>query len=233
MRQEPGRQIVHAYHVWAAGDWERPAQLHASAMRAAGLAPDYLLIGLVGPPAQRGRAAAWFWDQGLSPTLEFTEAETGFEQVTLSALRSWACSDTGLADVAVLYAHAKGAYNISPVTEDHRAIMTEAVVGRWREAAVLLDRYDAAGCFWEPGPDGGCFTGNFWWATRGYLARLPEPDTSARAMAEAWIGQGHPRACDMRPDITYADIARAALGPPEPERPGTVIPGGVSFMPCC
>jgi hypothetical protein len=231
VRQEPGRQIVHAYHVWVAGDWERPAQLHASAMRAAGLAPDYMLVGLIGPLAQRGRAAAWFRDQGLSPTLEFTEAESGFEQVTLSALRAWVRS--GTADAAVLYAHAKGAYNISPVTEDHRAIMTGAVVGCWREAVILLDHYDAVGCFWEPGPDGGCFTGNFWWACRDYLTRLLEPDTSVRAMAEAWIGSGQPRAYNLRPDITYADIARAALGPPEPECRGTVIPSGVSFMPRC
>ena len=222
---------AHFYHVWVDGDWEgpatgnwkRPGDAHAEALRGSGLRPGVLTVGLTGSPARRAQARAWFRAAGLSEAgPRFVEADAGWEDVTLRALRAWsATADPG---TPVLYAHSKGAYNISPVTADHRSIMTEAVVGRWRTAvSALAGGWDAAGCFW----DGSIFTGNFWWATAGYLAGLPDVPCANRYEAENWVGLGRPRAYEMA-GITYAQVLEAAIGPPEPDAPGKSVTPGAS-----
>ncbi len=195
---------AHFYHVWVDGDWEgpatgnwkRPGDAHAEALRGSGLRPGVLTVGLTGSPARRAQARAWFRAAGLSEAgPRFVEADAGWEDVTLRALRAWsATADPG---TPVLYAHSKGAYNISPVT--------------------------AAGCFW----DGSIFTGNFWWATAGSLAGLPDVPCANRYEAENWVGLGRPRAYEMA-GITYAQVLEAAIGPPEPDAPGKSVTPGAS-----
>lgn len=63
------------------------------------------------------------------------------------------------------------------------------------------------------GPDGKTTTGamaagNFWWATAGYLGKLPELPSvlieENRVLAEAWLGQGDPHAagvCSAWPQV--------------------------------
>lgn len=227
--------IAHFYHAWVEGDWQgptigtewqRPAHGHVAAMGNAGLRPDLMIVGLVGHPGRRRAAQKWWRRANVADHLEFTEADDGYEQVTLRRLREWAAT----ADPAthVLYAHTKGAYNLSPVTAKHREFMTAGVVGRWREATAALADHDAAGCFWNnQGPPQ--FTGNFWWSRAGYLATLPEVPDTDRYAAELWLGLGDPSACELA-DFTYEDMVQAIVGRPEPERLGVALPPGVSML---
>jgi hypothetical protein len=229
-----GRQrLAHFYHVWVDGDWQgssvgpgwqRPADAHADALRRAGLRPDVFIVGLVGDPSRRRKAKAWFREANLAKSPpEFVEAHTGFEEVTIMALRTWAAGVES--ELPVLYAHSKGSYNLSPVTAKHRQIMTDAVVGRWRSAVAALGNHDAAGCFW----DGKIFTGNFWWASAGYLAALPVVPCTDRYVVETWVGLGNPVAYEMS-DITYPQMAEAILGRAEPDARGIVMPPGTTGL---
>lgn len=184
-----------------------------------------LVAGLVGAPVRRREARAWFERADLAKhPVQFIEADTGFEEVTLRAVRAWAArADPG---TPVLYAHTKGSYNISALTAEHREIMTKAVVGRWHAAIAALEAHDAAGCFW----DGHIFTGNFWWAKAGYLAGLPDVPCANRYECENWVGLGTPVIWEMA-DTSYTGMAELILGRPETEvPPGTVLPPGSSVL---
>jgi hypothetical protein len=161
----------------------------------------------------------------VADTVEFTEADTGYEQVTLRRLREWAATADPL--TPVLYAHTKGAHNLSPVTATHREFMTSGTVGRWREAVAALDDHDAAGCFWEPHAPLPHFTGNFWWARAGYLAGLPEVPDTDRYAAELWVGQ-HARSVYELADFSYKTLVETIVGRPETEIQGIVMPSGTS-----
>ncbi len=229
--------VAHFYHVWTEGDWQgptigsewqRPGDGHVAALGAAGLRPDLMVVGLVGHPGRRRAAQKWWRRANVADNLEFTEADEGYEQVTLRCLREWVA--TADPATSVLYAHTKGAYNLSPVTAKHREFMTAGVVGRWREAVAALTDHDVAGCFWEPrGHPEPHFTGNFWWARAGYLATLSEVPDTDRYAAELWLGQGHPSVLELA-DFTYEDMVQAVVGRPEPERPGIALPPGVSML---
>jgi hypothetical protein len=174
-----------------------------------------VVVGLIGSDVNRAGARGWIQSEtGLqADELFFVEADEGFEQVTLSILRKWSAENE---DAAVLYAHGKGAYNISCVTADHRRVMTENVVGRWCEAVSALKSHDMVGSFWagpehEPQPPYTHFVGNFWWGNASYLAKLPEPATDSRHDAETWPGLGSPRAFEMNSSFSYPQLTAAAL----------------------
>jgi hypothetical protein len=183
-----------------------------------------LVVGLTGSAEQRRAARRWWRaaDVAAVPP-RFAEAGAGFEEVTLRCAREYAVS----ADprTAVLYAHAKGTLNLTAVTAAHRDAMTAGTVGRWREATAALSGHDAAGCFW----DGKIFTGNFWWAAAGYLARLPPVPAGDRYETERWVGLGRPSVYGLS-DVTYEEITEAVLGRCEPGRPGMVMPPGTQRM---
>jgi hypothetical protein len=134
------------------------------------------------------------------------EADSGFEQVTLAKVREYAQEHDG----GVLYAHTKGAQDVTDFRAKWRRSMTQLVVSDWRINLAHLERFDAVGCHWltregYPGfeqefPDGvPFFGGNFWIARCDYLRTLPEPSTRSRFDAERWIGLGAPRVLDLAP----------------------------------
>lgn len=226
--------IAHFYHVWCDGDWLRRnwrkgealgAQNHVQFLHENGFQPDYLHIGLVGTPAKREKAKSWF-NQNLSEMNPvFTEADHGYEQVTLTELRSWCQTHR---EAKVLYAHSKGAYNATVLTYLHLKVMNDAVIGRWREARRALDEHDVAGAMWTAEP--AHYTGNFWWANASYISTLAEPPTATRWEAEMWLGQGHPHAYDLCPEMTYQSLIPATYGPDEAETGPTPIPGDVKVQ---
>jgi hypothetical protein len=124
------------------------------------------------------------------------------ELPTLSQLQRWL---PGHEDWYVFYHHAKGV--TAPTDEgkkNHRRVMTEATVVRWRQCVKDLDRgFDAVGInFVDPvyrqiPSNIGChrfFAGNFWWAKASHLIKLPKLPSNAnnyatdRMLAEMWIG---------------------------------------------
>jgi hypothetical protein len=216
-------RVAHYYHVWAEGAWAPPASEHHEALREAGF-PVLPRVGVTGDPADRQRFAGWAAAHGWEIV---AEADKGYEQVTLSALRAWVLEDTEPA--AIFYAHAKGSHHDAQGTNTTwRREMTRRLVGEWRTIQLLLGRHEAVGCSWKPAadypqmdlPGSGFFAGNFWWATRDFLRKLPEPGVAGRYGAEEWIGLGHPDAVDLLPgwsiymlkDGAWGVIPRTAYG---------------------
>jgi hypothetical protein len=196
-------RTAHFYHLWADGHWKVPVHEHLRALRDSRYSGS-VHIGIVGTPVNRDDAMRYvtkFW----SPAVDWcASADTGFEQVTLSALRAYAHQPD--AAPYVLYAHTKGAYEESVPRDAWREAMTEPLVRHWEFALPLLERHDAVGLHWLtpaefPKRQVGSpfFGGNFWWATTAYLRTLPAPGTGSRFDAEAWIGLGSPKVADLRP----------------------------------
>ncbi len=210
------------YHVWASGTWPQPVAEHVAALAAAAFEGD-VTVGLVGDPADR-EAVRGVMGQGLAAAgipVSWLGWDSGYEQLTLSALRAWARKADPAA--TVLYAHAKGSADNSEWNAIWRRSMTHHVVGRWRECRTLLATgYDTAGCHWltpkqHHDPPAHPLTspmygGNFWWATAGYLAGLPEPGSSSRWDAESWIGLRSPHAADLLPGWPSLELCRPYAG---------------------
>ena len=209
--------VAHYYHVWAEGAWSPAVNEHHAALTAARF-PVLPRVGVTGPPADRRAFAGWAEAHGWEIA---AEADTGYEQVTLSALRQWALQDDEPA--LVLYAHAKGSrHDLHGANTAWRREMTVRLVGEWKAAALLLACHQAVGCCWMNAaqypqmdlPGSGIFAGNFWWATRDYLRRLPEPATRTPGDAEAWIGLGRPDVIDFLPGwpVRMLDTGQVVTG---------------------
>jgi hypothetical protein len=204
-------RLRHFYHVFAAGGWKDAVTEHAEALGKAGWRSP-VTVGLVGEKEDQFRAreriTSLFRWNGVPVPDTWIEADAGFEQVTLTALRDYAISLRD--EEAILYAHTKGALSNAPLNEHWRRSMTRHVVGRWVHCYLLLvSGYDTAGCHWltperynDP-PDWPVTTpmygGNFWWARSGYLKRLPPLGDDYRHQAEEWVGLGNPKAADLLP----------------------------------
>jgi hypothetical protein len=194
--------VTHFYHVFANGAWKQPVAEHVDALLAAGFEGN-VHIGLVGTPERR--KAARLALRRLPRATVAVEADEGWEQVTLAAVKTYAAERDG----AVLYAHTKGAHDNTEFRAAWRRSMCRRVVERWRENLAALDEYDAAGCHWltpEQFPNSSefkdgipFFGGNFWIARCDYLRTLPDPPTETRFQAERWIGMGSPRVFDLLP----------------------------------
>lgn len=196
-------RTAHFYHVWADGHWKVPVHEHLRALRDSRYNGS-VHVGLVGTPENRDEAERYvskFW----SPSADWcASADTGYEQVTLTALHAYV--HRGDAAPYVLYAHTKGAYEESVSRDLWREAMTGPLVCHWDEVVPRLESCDAAGLYWltaEEFPGRGIttpfFGGNFWWAASAYLRTLPAPEVTSRFDAEAWIGLGSPRVLDLKP----------------------------------
>jgi len=194
-RMTDSRPIVHFYHVFADGVWQDAAVGHVRRLSESGLLDrlDWMFVGVVGSEDRRAEVGR------VVPGEVLVEAESGWEQVTLSVLRDWVEDHDG----RVLYAHTKGAWSQSRLAEVWREKMTRAVVDRWRECVQALDSVDVAGPFWyrssepEHKDHGHFFAGNFWWGRAEYLRTLPAPRLTSRFDAEGWVGLGLPSRIDV------------------------------------
>lgn len=205
----------HFYHLYCGLPWEGIAREHVQALHDSG-ASWQVTVGLVGPASARHEAWSWFRREIADVT--FTEADEGWEQVTLRELHRWAIEASP--GQPVLYAHAKGVTHRTDTPVPGllgtvwRQSMTALLVGRWRACITALDSYDAVGCHWStpeayPGYiEIPFFGGNFWWAESGFLAGLPPVLDGDRHEAETWIGRGRPRVLDLRPG--WPDLAHFA-----------------------
>jgi len=188
-------KLAHFYHVFADGEWERPAVEHVRRLANSGLlgALDGMYVGVVGSEERRADV------RHRLPGVFVAEADSGWEQVTLEALRDFVQGFDG----HVFYAHTKGAWSQSPLAERWRGMMTDATVDGWEKCVRALDRADAAGPFWyrsgepEHALHNHFFAGNFWWARAEYLRTLGPVRVTSRFDAEGWVGLGHPSVVDI------------------------------------
>ena len=191
------------YHIYATGAWAPAVTEHIEALSAALLPPP--MVGIVGSPEDRQICRNFLAPHGWQIA---AEADEGFEQVTLNALRDWLLTEPE--PCAVMYAHTKGAStDLGGANTRWRQEMTARLIGEWPVCLQLLERHDAVGCSWKNKHEfpqllstfegAGIYAGNFWWARSDYLRRLPAPGSADRHDAEAWIGQGDPDVIDLLP----------------------------------
>lgn len=198
--------LRHFYHLYCGRPWKPIVSAHIAALRSSGVAWE-VTAGIIGPAAERACVRALFAEH--LPGVTFTEADAGYEQVTLRALRAW--SQQAEPGEPVLYTHSKGVTHDKADGRDPlfaavwRESMERHVVGAWQQCVELLGSYDAVGCHWlTPHAYPGMVTvpffgGNFWWSTAGFCAALAPPIEGDRHEAELWLGHGDPRIFDLKP----------------------------------
>lgn len=187
--------MIHAYHVYAAGNWAQPVTEHCRALVDYGLYDelDTFMVGFVGTDEQIASARSTL--DALTPNYQVAgTAATGWEQVTLNPLYEFVQDHDG----PVSYAHTKGASRRDPVDLPWRRMMEyHNFVTWWRPVAALAAGAAIAGCYWvQGGPSskpgfghGGMFGGNYWWTTTELLRRNAPPGMESRFAAEHWLGQ--------------------------------------------
>lgn len=183
--------LVHFLHVYADGAWEQPVSEHLQALSASGF-DGQLHVGLVGRPEARLRALA-----ALGDVQVVAEADSGWEQVTLAALREHA----QMHDEPILYAHTKAASDPSPWKVEWRQSMTRHLIERLPQALRSIEEgADLAGPHWIN--DLGTpphFSGNYWMGSAEYLRRLPPCGTGDRMDAEFWVALNDPVVASLYP----------------------------------
>jgi hypothetical protein len=203
--------VSHFYHCFAQGEWDIPVAEHLYALTEAEW-DGPITVGLVGPKPRRDLVASVF--RAVYPQARFIHAATGYEHVTLNAVRKHVKHDDGL----VMYAHTKGASKQSGLAPAWRQSMTERIVSHWRDNQRVLsgEWVDAVGCHWlvpdvchwlKPEHASPIFAGNFWMARSDYLRRLPALG-SHRHDAENWIGLGRPCVADLQPGVPSGETCR-------------------------
>ena len=195
------KPIAHFYHLYVDGHYEQPLDEHMFALESSGLLDelDEFFVGLVGSPENREKA------KKVVPGVIVAEADSGWEQVTLSVLHEYSHDN----DWFVFYAHTKGAWSNNEMAKQWRVSMTHNTVNKWQECVEALTRVDAAGPYWllsnEPEHEehDHFFAGNFWWARSDYIRTLPLISVSNRYQAEGWIGLRQPSVHVTHPGYPY------------------------------
>jgi hypothetical protein len=198
--------MKHFYHLYCGKDsaWLEPAAEHFAELRRSELPVD-ITVSIVGPAERREGVREWL-KRTQNPGVNVTEADSGYEEVTLNQVLSWARDADP--DTPVLYAHTKGSWHSDIVQTWWRRTMTEHLVTHWEQRLYDLRFRDIVTWSWlEPGDYGLAGNGdrklisspipggNFWWARAGYIAKL-EPlvalTTETRYDAETWVGRQKP-----------------------------------------
>jgi hypothetical protein len=152
-------------------------------------------------PSGPGFAADYPWLKHVR--VHGPEADGLYEGVTLEAL--WLAAQTSDPKTPFLYFHGKGASNMTRCRNRWRRFMEHFCIARWRTAVAVLEQYDTYGTLWYPHPPH--YSGNFWWATAGYLASLYHPihdqhpeNVQGRFKYEAWLCANRPRSFNAYDD---------------------------------
>lgn len=185
--------IHHFYHIYADGKWQEPVSEHIRALKMGLLENlDTFKIGLVGSESNCEDVKNYFLSQDVAFEIA-DEQRSGWEQVT--QIKMWEfCQHS---DGAILYAHSKGAYNVSDVNTRWRRSMTYWDVIRWKDAVEKLKTHGAYGCHWiQPLLDGmpehkkgnWMFAGTFWWARCELMKGFMKPPLTHRHEAEGYMG---------------------------------------------
>ena len=207
---------MHVGHGHVASRWKPVVGEHFTRLAEAKFDGE-IHVGIVGDLDNRFEALDVI--ESLAGNTEWyvdAEADEGYEQVTLQALHEFAKTEPP--ERPILYTHTKGAYQDTPFNRAWRRGMEELLIGGdgatfWMAAAKALENYDLVGLHWlthdefpETVTNGKpMFGGNMWWATAGYLAKLPPVEGGNpnlgynRFKAEEWVGQGCPKVLDLKP----------------------------------
>lgn len=168
-------QIKIFYHVNELPHWREVFDSQWRKMKASGLVDAASEINL----CINGRTQTFYplVQELNTPALRLISVHSGAELCeypTLSYLKVRADMLKVSEPYAAFYMHHKGITRFgSPCIDQWRDFLDWAAIERWEECYAKLKHYDVVGPNWEtiPWPH---FSGNMWWATSDYLARLPK-----------------------------------------------------------
>ena len=202
-----GSSVLGFYHLCTITCWRAVLAEQFEEMRSSGLldATQRLHVSVVGPEWEAGLEALRDRVRACACTLEVIhqgEKADAYERPILLHMRELCSAWSQAAPCFVWYVHSKGVStwrHLNPGVADWRRFMMHFVVSRWRQcvAALRSGSFDTAGVNWHEPPLTARphYSGNFWWATADYVARLPATIGSGYTDPELWIGLGAPRAC--------------------------------------
>ena len=184
------------YHLFAANNWREVLAEQVRRLQASGLAEATrrIFATVVGPDFGEARRAL---EEAFGPRLQVVaegDDASGAERPVLQFARWFSEHGEPLAR-GVWYLHSKGVSSrnaANPNVGDWRRLMEAFVIDGWRDCVDALRDHDVCGVNWHEHPEPH-FSGNFWWATPRYLARLRESIGVRPFDPEGWIGSAQPR----------------------------------------
>lgn len=198
-------KLLHHYHLWVGGSWRHILDEHLDTLARAGFDGEFT-INLRGPEEAVGEAREIVAQSTFSPTI--FDLGHDFENDSINYVRDRArIAGRAGENLAIMYAHSKGAWHVAEINEIWRHRMEQSLVKEWRYCLGLLGEVDVVGCHWLTagefpglvGEETPFFGGNYWMATAAYLESLPPCGTEDRFDAEGWIGLGKPSVADLTP----------------------------------
>lgn len=186
--------IVGYIHVCQKGAWQRSFALLVNAIKAHGLYERAASVRL-GVVSDAGTANA---DPILSdPKFEIvhTGRATEYERPTLLCMKKMAATDPE--DTLYFYLHTKGITHFGTEREqnviDWINLMLYWNVEHWQLAVNKLRTYDTYGC----NDTGFHYSGNFWWARKHHVAKLPATIGSDYIAPENWVQRVPHKKCNI------------------------------------
>lgn len=202
---------IHLFiHVCTINHWEYVLDRQLKRIKTSGLydACDSISLGVLG-------------DEDLTTfiylypklTILFQDPNTAhYERPTLLQLHALCKSSPK--NTLVLYLHTKGVSHRgsvpNPYIMDWSCYMEYFAVDRWRDCVVSLQDHDVCGVNWRTHPFPH-FSGNFWWATAGYITTLPGTIGGGYYDPEFWIGLHSPKV------MCFHESHTSHYGEPYPE----------------
>lgn len=184
---------IHVFiHVCTINHWEYVLQRQLDRIVTSGLyeACESICLGILGDGDLKD-----YIERYPKLTILFQDPDKSrYERPTLLQLHEL-CKSSAENDL-VLYLHSKGVSRSgaepNPFITDWSTYMEYFAIDRWTYCADSLQDHDVCGVNWRihPLPH---FSGNFWWATAGYISTLPGHIGCDYCDPEFWLGLNSPK----------------------------------------
>lgn len=195
------KKIIGFWHIAAMGDCLRIIAEQYRKLRESGLydASEKIIVGFVGG---RNRERELTIPILQDPKFEvfMTDDVSDYEYPTLA--RVWQEAQKNEQSFLCYYFHTKGAsFSESPqrdAVNAWREYMEYFNIERWEDCVAVLNEHDTCGV--ELQCEQSHYSGNFWWATREYIRKLPdgyafwEQNKNNRVEAEFYVCKAQPKA---------------------------------------
>src|SRR6185312_8220160 len=133
LRRRPRRgaqvRLLHHYHIWTGGTtWQHILDEHLDTLARAEFDGEFT-INLLGPDEAKAEARAMIAASVFEPTI--FDFGNDFENDSINYVRERAVEDP---ELAIMYAHSKGAWHVDQINEIWRERMERALIKEWRYA---------------------------------------------------------------------------------------------------
>lgn len=184
--------IVGYIHVCQKGEWIRSFQMLMNKIKASGLyeKTSVIRVGIVNN--EKNVLNSELFDDDKFEVFYFGKASK-YERPTLLHMRKKTRDDAE--DTVYYYLHTKGIKHFGSKNEqcviDWINLMLYWNVERWETAVEKLKTYDTYGC----NDKGTHYSGNFWWARKSHILKLPDHIGDDYTDPEMWVQLNRDNKC--------------------------------------